>query len=104
MTETARAKINLFLHCGERRTDGFHPLQSLAVFTELGDRLTAEPGESLSLQLQGPFAAGLAAEATNLVLRAGRALAGAAGVPAQARLTLTKNRSEERRVGTEWRC
>ena len=29
-----RAKINLFLHVGDRRADGFHPLQSLAVFAE----------------------------------------------------------------------
>ena len=39
--EAASAKINLFLHVGHKREDGFHPLQSLAVFTDLGDRLTA---------------------------------------------------------------
>jgi 4-diphosphocytidyl-2-C-methyl-D-erythritol kinase len=91
MTEPAPAKINLFLHVGERRADGFHPLQSLAVFTELGDRLTVEAGEALCLQLEGPFAAGLVAEPDNLVLRAARALAETAGIPAAARLTLTKN-------------
>ena len=40
--ESASAKVNLFLHVGERRADGFHPLQSLAVFTEEGDVLHAE--------------------------------------------------------------
>jgi 4-diphosphocytidyl-2-C-methyl-D-erythritol kinase len=83
----ARAKINLFLHVGERRADGFHPLQSLAVFPLLGDQLRAEPAASLSLELDGPFAASLSGQDDNLVLRAARAL----GANAGARLTLTKN-------------
>jgi 4-diphosphocytidyl-2-C-methyl-D-erythritol kinase len=86
ITEAAPAKINLFLHVGERRADGFHPLQSLAVFTDLGDVLAMEDAVELSLAVAGPFAAGLQGEGDNLVLRAGRAL-GSGG----ARLTLTKN-------------
>jgi 4-diphosphocytidyl-2-C-methyl-D-erythritol kinase len=86
----ARAKINLFLHVGEKREDGFHPLQSLAVFTDFGDRVAAEEADDLSLSLEGPFAAGLEGDG-NLVLRAGRALAERAGRPPQARITLTKN-------------
>ena len=86
----ARAKINLFLHVGEKREDGFHPLQSLAVFTDFGDRLAAEAADDLSLTVDGPFAAGLEGD-DNLVLRAARALAERAGRPAQARMTLTKN-------------
>jgi len=39
VTLAARAKINLFLHVGTKRADGFHPLQSLAVFTDMGDVL-----------------------------------------------------------------
>ena len=54
---SARAKINLFLHVGDKRADGFHPLQSLAVFTDFGDRLTAQAADDLSLVLEGPFAA-----------------------------------------------
>jgi 4-diphosphocytidyl-2-C-methyl-D-erythritol kinase len=94
--ESASAKVNLFLHVGERRTDGFHPLQSLAVFTEAGDLLHAEAAPALSLAIDGPFAAGLQAEDDNLVLRAAKtlqswALAAQAGTPAGAALTLTKN-------------
>lgn len=89
--ESASAKVNLFLHVGERRADGFHPLQSLAVFTEEGDVLRAEPASVLSLAIDGPFAAGLQAEGDNLVLRAARALAAEAGTLAGAKLTLTKN-------------
>jgi 4-diphosphocytidyl-2-C-methyl-D-erythritol kinase len=91
IVEAASAKVNLFLHVGTRRADGFHPLQSLAVFTGTGDVLRAEPAQQLSLALEGPFAAGLAAESDNLVLRAARALAVEAGTLAGARLTLTKN-------------
>ncbi len=86
LTERAPAKINLFLHVGARRDDGFHPLQSLAVFTDLGDALTAAAAPGLSLAIDGPFAAGLDGEGDNLVLRAARAL----GVQG-ANITLTKN-------------
>ena len=55
----APAKINLFLHVGDKRADGFHPLQSLAVFPALGDSLTAEAADELSLSVTGPFAAAL---------------------------------------------
>ena len=87
----ACAKINLFLHVGDKRNDGFHPLQSLAVFTDVGDVLTARDGAGLSLTLEGPFAAGLQSENDNLVLKAARALAAAAGRNPDAALTLTKN-------------
>ena len=86
ITERASAKINLFLHVGDKRADGFHPLQSLAVFTDLGDVLAMEDASGLSLAIEGPFRPGLDGEGDNLVLRAARAL-GAQG----ARLTLTKN-------------
>lgn len=89
--EAASAKVNLFLHVGMRRADGFHPLQSLAVFTGAGDVLKAEAAPQLSLVIDGPFAPGLAAEDDNLVLRAARALAVEAGTLAGAQLTLTKN-------------
>jgi 4-diphosphocytidyl-2-C-methyl-D-erythritol kinase len=86
ISERASAKINLFLHVGAKRADGFHPLQSLAVFTDLGDALEIEPASDLSLKIDGPFAKGLDGEGDNLVLRAARAL-GKQG----AKLSLTKN-------------
>src|SRR6185437_2816736 len=82
----ARAKINLFLHVGDRRADSFHPLQSLAIFTDFGDRLIAEAADGLSLTLGGSLTDG-----DNLVLQAARALAERAGITARAKLTLTKN-------------
>lgn len=90
LRQVARAKVNLFLHVLGRRADGYHLLDSLAVFPAVGDVLAAEPASALSLHLTGPFGAMLATESDNLVLRAARALAAAAGVPAEARLTLDK--------------
>ncbi len=86
----APAKINLHLHVTGRRADGYHLLDSLVVFADVGDTVTAAPGEGLSLALDGPFADGLAAATDNLVLRAARRLAEQAGMTPNAALALTK--------------
>jgi 4-diphosphocytidyl-2-C-methyl-D-erythritol kinase len=88
---SAPAKINLFLHVGEKRSDGYHELESLAVFADVGDTLTFEPAEALSLTVQGPFAETLSNEKDNLVLRAARGVARIAGRDLPLRITLTKN-------------
>ena len=75
----APAKINLFLHVGPVDDAGYHPLESLVAFADIGDRVTVEPADRLTLEVVGPFAQGLAGD-DNLVLRAVRALAEAAGV------------------------
>ena len=77
----APAKVNLFLHVGPVDADGYHPLASLVAFADVGDRISVSPAERLSLTVSGPFAAGLAGEGDNLILRAVRALADAAGLP-----------------------
>lgn len=88
----ARAKINLFLHVGDKRADGYHALESLVVFADAGDTLLFEEGDDvLSLALDGPFAQGLQAEPDNLILRAARGLAKKAGVAPQAHIDLVKN-------------
>lgn len=72
--EFARAKINLCLHVTGRRSDGYHLLDSLVVFADVGDLLTAESATGLSLKITGPEAAGLTADDDNLVLRAARSM------------------------------
>ena len=79
LTALAPAKINLFLHVGPVDADGYHPLSSLVAFADVGDRVTVEPADRLSLSVSGPFGAGLAAEPDNLILRALRALGQATG-------------------------
>ena len=91
LAEAAPSKVNLYLHVTGRRADGYHLLDSLVVFAAAADRLRVEPADTLSLTLEGPFAAGLASEGDNLVLRAARALAEATGTRPAARLVLEKN-------------
>lgn len=88
----APAKINLTLEVGRPRADGMHPLQSVVTFADVGDIVEAAPGETLSLHIHGDFADQLSeGDNENLVLRAARALATAAGVKQGAALTLEKN-------------
>jgi 4-diphosphocytidyl-2-C-methyl-D-erythritol kinase len=89
--EFAPAKINLFLHVGGKRPDGYHELESLVVFASIGDELTFEEAEALSLTIEGPFAAKLKDEADNLVLKAARLFAKFAALEPNVRITLTKN-------------
>jgi 4-diphosphocytidyl-2-C-methyl-D-erythritol kinase len=86
----APAKVNLYLHVVGRRPDGYHLLDSLVVFADLGDRLTVEPDDRLSLTVDGPRAGAVPPGPDNLVLRAAEALrreCGARAVGARIRLT-----------------
>lgn len=70
-----RAKVNLTLHVGAPlragRWTGYHPVDSLVVFADIGDRLSLEPGHgSHHLSIEGPFSEGLTARADNLVIQA----------------------------------
>lgn len=89
--EHAPAKINLFLHVGDKRADGFHALQSLVAFTGVGDVLHFEPADDVRLTISGPFGAGLGAGEDNLILRAARALLDHTGLAKGAAISLTKN-------------
>lgn len=82
---SAPAKINLTLHVIGQRADGYHLLDSLVVFADVGDRLWLTPGDAMSMEITGPFAQGVPADARNLVWRAAQA----AGVTGH--ITLEKN-------------
>lgn len=90
ITVEAPAKVNLYLHVTGKRADGYHLLDSLVAFAGVGDTLTLEPAEALSLTLAGPTAAALAGDDDNIVLRAARLLADHAEIRGGARVTLTK--------------
>ena len=68
----APAKVNLTLHILGRRPDGYHELESLIAFADVGDRVTVTPAASAGLQVRGPFASALAHEpaSRNLAWRA----------------------------------
>lgn len=70
MRQFAPAKVNLALHVTGRRTDGYHLLDSVVVFADMGDWLEIVPDTTLSLQVTGPRAAGVPTDGRNLVLQA----------------------------------
>ena len=79
LTERASAKINLTLRVVGSRPDGYHALESLVCFGDVGDRLTLRPGARLGLDVHGPRANAAGPVDHNLVLKAARALADRAG-------------------------
>ena len=92
LSEFAPAKVNLFLHVGPPGADGFHPLSSLMVFADIGDRLSCEPSARFTLELDGPMQGDAPPGDDNLVARAARAIAarGGTGEPG-VRLLLSKH-------------
>lgn len=89
----APAKINLFLHITGRRDDGYHVIESLFVFTELGDLLNFKQADDFSLTFSGANAAALEELPVedNLVFKAAHILAKAAGKSPSGAITLEKN-------------
>ncbi len=97
LTIGAPAKINLALHVTGQRADGYHLLDSLVVFTALGDALAFEAADEDALLIDGPYAGALAAQEpeANLVIKARQALRAhyaSAGYPCPpVHIKLTKN-------------
>ena len=90
ITVFAPAKVNLCLHVVGKRADGYHLLDSLVAFAGVGDTLEFEPADHLELQLAGPTAGSIPTEGENIVLKAARLLAEAAGITKGANIRLTK--------------
>jgi 4-diphosphocytidyl-2-C-methyl-D-erythritol kinase len=82
------AKINLHLAVGPLRPDGYHELNTVYHAISLFDELRDSEGDTLTLTMEGEGTGELALDETNLVIRAARALAAHARVPAYARLHL----------------
>jgi 4-diphosphocytidyl-2-C-methyl-D-erythritol kinase len=76
-TWPAPAKLNLFLHVTGRRPDGYHRLQTVFRFIDFADELRFTPRDDGRIALAGSLAG--VAEDDNLVVRAARQLATAAG-------------------------
>jgi 4-diphosphocytidyl-2-C-methyl-D-erythritol kinase len=73
--EKAPAKVNLTLRVLGRRADGYHELESLVAFADVGDALSFTPDGALTLAVEGPTADAAGDSADNLVLKVARALA-----------------------------
>jgi 4-diphosphocytidyl-2-C-methyl-D-erythritol kinase len=75
LVDTAPAKVNLTLRVLGRRADGYHEIESLVAFADIGDQLRFSPGRNLTLNVRGPSAAAAGEGTDNLVHKAARALA-----------------------------
>jgi 4-diphosphocytidyl-2-C-methyl-D-erythritol kinase len=75
LVENAPAKVNLTLRVLGRRADGYHEIESLVVFADVGDVLSLSRGGDLMLTVRGPGAAAAGEGDDNLVHKAARALA-----------------------------
>jgi 4-diphosphocytidyl-2-C-methyl-D-erythritol kinase len=89
-SEIAFAKINLALHVRKRRDDGYHDIETLFAFAQDGDLLSAKLADGLILEIHGPFASGLEADASNLVLQAAMLLQLHFGIAQGAAIQLNK--------------
>lgn len=79
----APAKINMTLHVTGRRADGFHLLDSLVMFADIGDTVRVKCADELSLAVDGRMSAGVPVDERNIMLRAAQFI----GVGAAMRLT-----------------
>ena len=70
ITERAQAKINLALHITGQREDGYHLLDSLVVFADIGDRLDIAKAGITSLMIDGPQATGVPQDMSNSIMKA----------------------------------
>lgn len=72
--EAARAKINLALHVLGRRVDGYHEIDSVVAFADVGDQLEIKPAPHNVLMVTGPFGADVPAGDANIIWKAFRHL------------------------------
>ena len=93
MRSFAPAKLNLYLHITGKQPDGYHLLDSLVAFTDIGDEVVLEPADAFSFTITGPMAGRLNDEPqdTNLVVRAARQLAATLDRELDFKLALIKN-------------
>ena len=96
----APAKVNLTLHVTGQRDDGYHLLDSLVVFADVADHLTATPAPDLTLNVTGPFAQGVPVDCTNLMMRAAEVLRAVRGITDGAAMTLEKNLPHAAGIGS----
>jgi 4-diphosphocytidyl-2-C-methyl-D-erythritol kinase len=90
LVDAALAKINMTLRVLGRRPDGYHELESLVAFADVGDTLRLQTGAPLALEIDGPYAEACGASADNLVLKAVAALSARVEGLRLGRFVLTK--------------
>jgi len=83
------AKVNLGLAVLGRRDDGYHDVETVLAAISLGDNLTVQPADRLSLTVHGQ--PGIPTDRRNLVWRAAEAFAAATGTPPTVKIEISKH-------------
>ncbi len=91
ITLFAPAKINLFLHVTGRRPDGYHLLESLVAFANIGDEITIAEASEFRLDIAGPYGKGLDRADQNSAAAAAQFLARVNNRSPDVHISLTKN-------------
>ncbi|MEJ8561712.1 4-(cytidine 5'-diphospho)-2-C-methyl-D-erythritol kinase [Yoonia sp. GPGPB17] len=97
---SAPAKVNLTLHVTGQRDDGYHLLDSLVVFADVADQISASVAPDLRMTASGPFSTGVPTDHTNLIMRAAEALRSVRGVTKGAALALEKHLPHAAGIGS----
>ncbi|MCK5547125.1 MAG: 4-(cytidine 5'-diphospho)-2-C-methyl-D-erythritol kinase [Rhodospirillaceae bacterium] len=94
IAQKANAKINLYLHVTGKLENGFHTLDSLVVFADVGDNITvneAPNSNEISLKVSGPFGSDVPSDDSNLVIKAAKLFRDTHNVQMGAEILLEKN-------------
>ena len=86
----AYAKINWTLNVTGVRPNGYHDLDMIMQSVDLCDDVYMQPAENLTLEIDGPRAAGLYANDDNIMLRAARLMQCVTGCTRGTAMRLTK--------------
>lgn len=94
----APAKVNLYLHMTGKLDNGYHMLDSLAGFVDVGDKIIIETAGTFSFEVSGPYKdyfsdkdMDCSADSGNLVVRAAHMMARALDKPLDFKIHLVKN-------------
>lgn len=94
----APVKINLYLHITGRLGNGYHTLDSLVSFADIGDQILIEPAKKFQFKVIGPYADAFdqnaldkSAASSNLAVQAAWRMAKLADKELALKITLTKN-------------
>lgn len=92
------AKINLYLHITGRMDNGYHALDSLVGFVDVGDTITITPADEFCFNVDGPFAKSFHAKeldsspsSSNIAVKAAWDLSRALQKPLNVCVSLSKN-------------
>ena len=68
----SKAKVNLYLEILEKLNDGYHIIESLDCFPEIGDNLTFKKSKKISFKVSGEFSNDIPLDNNNLIIKASK--------------------------------